>query len=278
MSIGTILQAPNMHRVAVANWEKETGTRAANNKLKKSQGDLSTWSRSLGNKKRVDAAESEFNRQIEGLSHELRQMGKQSTGATLAAAEQQGALMALAAFSGVGGSSVEAMENLVSLQDATTQEELQQAMDNMNYFGKENAATIMGNAYDAQDFSQTLVDLDFTKSIRPVAMKRRLGKLIGVAVATYFGGPQAGEAVSDIAVGEWKATNADFAGAMTSYGSAIQNGMSAWKDTSERGGAWGKDVMEGLRNKNKVEGKQANVKVASASEGGRRSWFKRGNS
>ncbi|MFY0357597.1 virion core protein, T7 gp14 family, partial [Bacillus sp. YIM B13589] len=205
MSIGTILQAPNMHRIAVANWEKDTKTRAANNFLKKAQGDLTTWSRSLGNKKRVQAAEEEYNRQMEGLSHELRQMGKQGTANSLNAAEQQGALMALAAFSGVGGASVEAMENLVSLQDATTQEELQQAMDNMNYFGKENAATVMGNAYDSADLTQTVLDLDFTKSVRPVAMKRRLGKLIGVAVASYFGGPQAGEAVADIAVGEWKA-------------------------------------------------------------------------
>ncbi|QWT56586.1 internal virion protein [Stenotrophomonas phage BUCT598] len=275
MSIGTILQAPNMHRIAVANWEKETKTRAANNFLKKAQGDLTTWSRSLGNKKRVQAAEEEYNRQMEGLSHELRQMGKQGTANSLNAAEQQGALMALAAFSGVGGASVEAMENLVSLQDATTQEELQQAMDNMNYFGKENAATVMGNAYDSADMTQTVLDLDFTKSIRPVAMKRRLGKLIGVAVASYFGGPQAGEAVADIAVGEWKATNADFGGAMNSYGSAIQNGMQAWKDTSERGGAWGKDVMEGMRKSANTTNKTNNVKVSSASEGKKKSWFKR---
>lgn len=275
MSIGTILQAPNMHRIAVANWEKETKTRAANNFLKKAQGDLTTWSRSLGNKKRVQAAEEEYNRQMEGLSHELRQMGKQGTANSLNAAEQQGALMALAAFSGVGGASVEAMENLVSLQDATTQEELQQAMDNMNYFGKENAATVMGNAYDSADLTQTVLDLDFTKSIRPVAMKRRLGKLIGVAVASYFGGPQAGEAVADIAVGEWKATNADFGGAMSSYGSAIQNGMQAWKDTSERGGAWGKDVMEGMRKSANTTNKTQNVKVSSASEGKKKSWFKR---
>ncbi|UNY50209.1 internal virion protein [Stenotrophomonas phage vB_SmeS_BUCT700] len=274
MSLGTILQAPNIHRVAVANWEKETKTRAANNDLKRAQGNLSTWSRSLGNKKRVQAAEEEYNRQMEGLSHELRQMGKQSATAYLSASEQQGALMALAAFSGVGGSSVEAMENLVSLQDATTQEELQQAMDNMNYFGKENAATVMGNAYESQDFSQTQLDLDFTKSLRPVAMKRRLGKLIGVAVASYFGGPQAGEMVADVAVGEWKAHNGDFQGAMGAYGSAIQNGMQAWKDTSERGGAWGKDVMEGLRKAN-VTNKTTNVKVSSASEGKKKSWFKR---
>ncbi|WWO60312.1 internal virion protein [Xanthomonas phage SB4] len=274
MSVGTILQANNMHRVAVANWEKETKTRAANNELKVAQGNLANWSRSLGNKKRVQAAEVEFNRRMEAMSHELRQMGKQGTTATLQAAEQQGALQALAAFSGVGGASVEAMENMISLQDATTQEELQQAINNMAYSGSLDAAQIMGNAYDSQDFSQTIMSFDYTKSVKPQAMKRRLGKLIGVAVATYFGGPQAGEAVADIAVGEWRATNADFQGAMQSYGSAIQNGGQALKDTMERGSAYGSDVMKGMRKGAETTNVSTKKTVSSASQGKNKSWFK----
>ncbi|WYM31380.1 internal virion protein [Stenotrophomonas phage Stm18] len=276
MSIGTILQAPNMHRIAVANWEKETQERAANNRLKKAQGDLSTWSRSLGNKKRVQAAEEEFNRRTEALSHEMRQLGKQSAANSLAASEQQGSIMALAAMSGVGGASVEAMENLISLQDATTAEELKQTVENLGYFGAKDAAQIMGNAYESQDFSQTIMDFDFTKSIRPVAMKRRLGKLIGVAVASYFGGPAAGEAVADVAVGEWKATNADFAGAMNKYGSAIGNTITAMRETNERGQSWGKDIMEGIRKGANTTGAQTKKQVASASDAGKKkSWFKR---
>lgn len=273
--LGTILQANNIHRVAMANWERETQTRAASNKVKKAQGDLANWSRNFANKKRVQAAEEEFNRKAEALSHEMRQAGKQRANLSLEYAEQQGALQAMAAFNGVGGSSVDMMENLVALQDATTVEELQQTIENMSYFGKLDMSNVMKNAYDSQDFSQHQLDIDFTKSVKPVAMKRRLGKLIGVGVATYFGGPMAGEAVSNLAVGEWKATNADFDGSMKAFGSAIQNGIGAWKETAQRGTSYGNDVMQGIRKGGaKTSGAVSTKKVSSADAGRGKSWFK----
>lgn len=245
--LGTILQANNITRIAKAKYEQARDTQRANNQLKKAQGDLANWSRSLGNRRRIEASEKEFNRGIEQISHETRQMGKQQTALTLDTAEQRGALLARAAMTGVGGSTVEAMENLVALQAATTTEEMDQAMNQMVHFGKQNLVTGLMNSYMSQDFSQTMMDFDFTKHIEPERMKRRLGKLVGVAVATYFGGPMAGEAVSDIAVGEWKASNADYGGAMQSFGQGIQGGMQAWQQTSERGSSWGGDVMRGMR-------------------------------
>lgn len=275
--LGTILQANNIHRIAVANWERDTQMRAANNKVKKSQGDLANWSRSLGNKKRVEAAEIEFNRKAEGLSHELRQLGKQGSALSLQVAEQMGALQGLAAFNGVGGASVDMMENLVSLQDATSQEELAQTIENMSYFGKQDMAQLMDNAYNAQDFSQTVLDLDFTKSMKPVRMKRRLGKLIGVGVASFFLGPEGGKAVADFAVGEWEATNGNYTDAMKNFGSAIQSGMNAWKETSERGDTYGGDIMKGMRKKNNanITTDVTKKSTSSAEAGKKKSWFKR---
>lgn len=277
--IGTILQANNITRVARAKYQSAVATQAANNKLKKAQGDLANWSRSLGNRRKVEAAQKEFNRGVEQLSNETRQAGKQRTQNTLNSAEQRGALVARAAMTGVGGSTVEAMENLIGLQAATTQEEIDQAVDNMQYSAKENLTTALMNTYMSQDFSQTMMDFDFTQHIEPQAMKRRLGKLIGVAVATYFGGPMAGEAVSNLAVGEWEATNGNFTGANQSFGAAMTQAGGAMQQWSDRGGtAWGSDVVRGMRatgadSAAKTSGTVSTKKAQSASSGSK-SWFK----
>lgn len=277
--IGTILQANNITRVARAKYQSAVATQAANNKLKKAQGDLANWSRSLGNRRKVEAAQKEFNRGVEQLSNETRQAGKQRTQNTLNSAEQRGALLARAAMTGVGGSTVEAMENLIGLQAATTQEEIDQAVDNMQYSAKENLTTALMNTYMSQDFSQTMMDFDFTQHIEPQAMKRRLGKLVGVAVATYFGGPMAGEAVSNLAVGEWEATNGNFTGANQSFGAAMTQAGGAMQQWSDRGGtAWGEDVWRGMRANGsnagaKTSGAVSTKKATSASSGSK-SWFK----
>lgn len=272
--IGTILQANNMHRIAKAQWEQRTQEQKAGNKLAKAQGDLANWSRSLSNRRRVTAAEEQFNAAAEALSNEAKAAGKQKANMTLDYAEQSGNLLALAAFSGVGGASVEAMENLIALQDATSQEELDQTVSRMLYNGKKSAASSLASEYKAQDFSQTVVQFDNTRHIAPKAMGGRLLKLAAVAVATYFGGPMAGEAVANLAVGDWKASNGDFAGANQSFGAAISGGLSAAKGYSDRGNtAWGSDVMQGFR-KPAVEttGSVGNRKVASASTKNK-SWF-----
>lgn len=276
--LGTILQANNQHRIAKAKYEQARDTQRANNKLKKAQGDLANWSRSLGNRRRIEAAEKEFNRGVEQISHETRQMGKQRTALSLDSAEQRGALLARAAMTGVGGSTVESMENLMALQAATSNEELDQAMEQLVHFGKQNLVTGMMNSYLSQDFSQTMMDFDFTKHVEPQRMKGRLGKLIGVGVATWFGGPQAGDAVANLAVGEWKADNADYIGAMQSFGQAIQGGVSAWDAYSARGTSWGGDVLRGMRATGRGSDSYANItknaSTTNKSATRSKSWFK----
>ncbi|AHB12133.1 internal virion protein [Xylella phage Paz] len=280
--LGTILQANNITRVARAKYQSAVATQAANNKLKKAQGDLANWSRSLSNRRRVEAAQKEFNRGVEQLSNETRQAGKQATGITLDSSEQRGALLARAAMTGVGGSTVEAMENLINLQAATSQEEIDQAVDNMQYSAKQNLTTALMNTYMSQDFSQTMMDFDFTKHIEPQGMKRRLGKLVGVAVATYFGGPMAGEAVSNLAVGEWQATNGDFQGANQSFGAAMTQAGGAMQQWSDRGGtAWGEDVWRGMRANGSNAGAASiqatggmSTKKAQSASSSSKSWFK----
>lgn len=278
-SLGTILQANNIQRVAEANYEASRDTRIANNKLAAAKGNLANWSRSLGNRRRVQAAEREFNRSIEALVHETKQAGKQVSNMSLQYAEQMGALQAQAAFNGVGGSTVEMMENLVSLQMASSEEEVKQQVEMMSVYGKENAGQIMADSYNSADFSQAIMEFDFAKDIAPKKMKRRLGKLIGVAVATYFGGPMAGEAVADFAVGEWQASNGNFTGAMQQFGQGVQNAGKAWQDYSDRGGsAWGSDVMRGFRASGGGNSKDNYVKVTGTNtksvKSSSKSWFR----
>lgn len=246
--LNTILQSGNTHRIAKAKYEQTKSQQESGNKVKKAQGDLATWSRSLSNKRRVAAAEKKYNANIMQLNHEMKQAGKQQSNLSLQYAEAQGRVRAQAAFSGVGGSTVEAIENLVALQTATSEQELHDAISNMGFFGKEQSAKMVADAYNSQDMSQTMVEFDYNVHISPKPLKYKWLKVAGVAAATVYGGPMAGEAAADAFVGMWQAENGDFAGASKSFGQAFQGGAQAFNDWNDRGGtAWAKDAFSGYR-------------------------------
>lgn len=277
--VNTILQSGNTHRVAKAKYEQAVTLQRAGNKVKKAQGDLASWSRSLANRNRVEAAERQYNDNMAQLAHNLKQNGKEGSNLTLQHAEAVGTVRAQAAMSGVGGNTVEAMENLIALQTATSEEELKEAIESMSYYGKENSTQLVADAMNSQDFSQTVAEFDYTQHIAPKPLKYKWLKLVGVAAATYFGGPQAGEAAADAFVGQWQAQNGDFGGASASYGQALQGGMTAFKQWSDRGGtAWGSDAFSGFRaSGGGRDSGQSFVKVSSQSNskggGGMKSFF-----
>lgn len=235
-SVNTILQANNTTRIAKANWRAAVAQSKNTNKLEVAKGGFSDFMRSLGNQSRVNAASKEYNFQMEQLSEELR--AKQGAGfntqVQLAAA--RGALSAQSGFVGVGGSSADLMDTMVRLQAEMDQETQHNAMTLLASRGASQTAQIMANAYKGMDISRTFGQFDYQQHIEPKRMKGRFGKLVAVAVATYFGGPQAGEAVADLAVADWQASNGNFQGASQTWDSAIQNGLGAWQGMSQRGG------------------------------------------
>lgn len=234
--VNTILQANNTTRVARANWRAAVAQTKNTNALEVAKGGFSEYMRTLKNNAQLDAASKEYNHQMEALSDELR--AKQGAGfnTEVQLASARGALAAQAGYVGVGGSSADLMDTMVRLQAEMDHETQQNAIELMASRGASQTAQIMVNATNGMDLSRTFGQFDYQQHIEPKRMKRRFGKLVGVAVATYFGGPMAGEAVADFAVGTWQAENGNFTGAAGSYDQAIQGGLGAWQQASQRGG------------------------------------------
>lgn len=235
-SVNTILQANNTTRIARAKWRAAEAKTKNTNALEVAKGNFSEYMRTLNNQAKVNAASKEYNFQMEQLSEELRakQGASLNTQAQLAAA--RGALAAQSGSVGVGGSSADLMDSMVRLQSEMDLETQQNAISLMSSRGASQTAQIMSNAYKGMDISRTFGQFDYQQHIEPKAMKNRFAWGVGIAVATYFGGPAAGQAVADMAVGQWQASNGDFQGMSNSFDSAVQNGMSAWQQTSARGG------------------------------------------
>lgn len=234
--LNTILQANNTTRVARAKYRQAKAATESHNKLQVAEGNFSNFMRSLNNQIKVNGASKEYNFQMEQLSEQLRSQQAATFNSQGQLAAARGALTAQAGAVGVGGSSADLMDTMVRLQSEMDQEAQANALSLMASRGGQQTAQIMANAVKGMDLSRTFGTFDYQQHIEPVAMKRRLGKLVGVAVASYFLGPQGGEMVADFAVGEWQATNGDFHGMSNSFNSAAMNGMSAMQSHSQRGG------------------------------------------
>lgn len=245
-SVNTILQANNKTRVAQAEYRQAVANTANTNRSEAAGSSLANFARSWSNNAKAKAAGKEYNHAMNVLSEELRAAEGGKLNSQLQLAEARGALAAQAGQVGVGGSSADLMDSLIRLQGEMDQEARDNAQTLLAARGARQTAQIMSNAYGNMDLSQSFGNFDFSQHIEPVRMKRRLGKLVGVAVATYFGGPMAGEAVADMAVGEWQASNADYDGSGQSFGRGMSNAMGAYQQWNERGGqSWGSAVAEG---------------------------------
>lgn len=235
-SVNTMLQANNITRVARAKYRNAKAATESHNKLQVAEGNFSNFMRSLNNQIKVDGASKEYNFQMEQLSEQLRSQQAASLNSQGQLAAARGALAAQGGAVGVGGSSADLMDTMVRLQSEMDQEAQQNALALMASRGGQQTAQIMSNAVKGMDLSRTFGTFDYQQHIEPRAMSNRFLKLVGVAVATFYGGPQAGEAAASAAVGEWQAQNGDFQGASQSFNNAIQGGMSAMQSYSQRGG------------------------------------------
>ena len=235
-SVNTILQANNITRIKKAEYDAAKMTQESSNKLEVAKQTLSDFSRALANANRMEAAGKEYNEAVNSVAQTLESRSTGRINSSLAAADKLGALAAGAAFQGIGGSSVEMLDATVKLQRNIEQQLQDISTDRLASAGARSAAQVIDNAASQTDLSRTFGNFNYTRYIEPKAMKRRLGKLIGVAAATYFGGPMGGEAAADAMVASWQASNADFEGMSNSFGRAAKGVSSAAQDWMARDG------------------------------------------
>lgn len=231
-SLNTIINANNITRIQTAEYEAAELLQKSGNKRQAQEIALKEFSRTLGNNLRIEQAGKQFNEMMGQLAQQSTAASTNRINLDLAASQRLGQLNTQAAAAGVGGTSVDLLNDTIVLQ-----RESQAVLDGRSTelglaAGQRSASNIMNNAYLSQDLTQSFGSFDYTRHIKPERMKRRLGKLIGVAVATYFGGPMAGQAVADFAVGEWQSTNAKFDAAGQSYSQGVQNAISGYKTWS----------------------------------------------
>ncbi len=196
-SVGTILQADNKTRVARAEYRSAKAKTENTNRLEVGKSELANFMRSANNKAKATAASKEYNFQMDQLSEELRAQTGAGMNSQLQLATARGALAAQSGYVGVGGSSVDLMDSMVRLQNEMDEESRQNATNLLASRGAQKTAQIMSNSYGNMDMAQNFGSFDFSQYIEPKPMGARFGKLVAVAVATYFGGPMAGEAVAD---------------------------------------------------------------------------------
>jgi hypothetical protein len=253
-SVNTILQSGNIHEIQKAEYDANVMLQKSRNELEAAKAGLAEFSRSLANIHVMEAAGKEYNEAVTQFAAtlEARQTGRIND--SLAAAERTGALMAQASALGVGGASVDLLNKTIELQRNIQQDMNDQATERMASSAARSSAQIMDNATNAMDLTRTFGNFDYTIHIAPNKMKRKWGKVIGVAAATYFGGPQAGEAAADAMVGSWQASNANYGGAAQNFDSAIGGAMSSWKEWNDRGGQSWFGAVSQKRNQESAEG------------------------
>lgn len=175
--------------------------------------------------------------------------------------DQQAMAAMRSAYNGMGSLGISAemdREVIIAEQDNTA------IMDESNYeaiLNEQNFSVILdeqdyGPVYNNQDYTAITADedfevftpdLDYTVYMDHKKMSgfQQVATFVGAGVATYFGGPAAGQAVMDASIGINDMQNGNFAGAQRNFSNSQQNASTGWKTfragstTGGTGQAWG---------------------------------------
>jgi hypothetical protein len=242
--IGQLLYGDAVYRVQKATVDANRRVQSANNEKAAADSELQRFSAELGNRRRMDAA----GQQIANIqSNIVRNEDAKANGdiqQQLALAEELGSHATMAAAAGVGGSSVDTYEHTVNLRAAMNRQEEDNSFAADLYGANKSKGDTMYDAVAGLDNNNYRATLDYRKWVDP-HKQSTLSKIAEVgltAAATYFGGPQAGQAVMGVFDAHQEASNGDYASASKSMEGAIENGVSAYQDTRSMGGStfWSK--------------------------------------
>ncbi|ATI16344.1 internal virion protein [Caulobacter phage Lullwater] len=154
--------------------DAQRSLRDARNEAAGARSSLALWSHSLGNQRKLEVAGDKVNSLTENI---LRQADDASFGRIkdrVRTAELLGASTAMAAWAGVGGSTIEQFNSAMELGDALSQERADRAVETMKYQGaqqkgatiKDTIASLGYETFNAElDYNQYLAPQDFTAII-----------------------------------------------------------------------------------------------------------------
>lgn len=251
MSAGfEILASGSVHTREQAKIDAARLTQKARNELKGAMSASQAWAQSFANSRKMKMAGEQVGEIAENMARNLDVATSGRFADRLEASQAFGANVASAAAAGVGGSSIEMFNNTLRTTQALREESGDRALNTDLIASSNSRANTYGDAAGSMDNQSFQAGLDYTQYIDHVKMSTT-AKVLGFAAAagaTYFGGPQAGEAVLSLVAGENKMANGDFEGGFSSYGSAFTNGVSALKGYTTRGNTpYGQDIWASAR-------------------------------
>lgn len=234
------------------------------NLLAGSNASYQQWAASFSNNRAMKAAGRQANSIMENIGKNLDAATYGRAMSRLAASEAVGADLARSAAAGVGGSSIE-MFNQTAYLNTLMQEESEDRATRTDLMNASSSrAFAISDAVENQDNTIFQAGLDFTtyqnhKSNELSPLKAWL-TFQTAAVATYFGGPQAGGAVVDFVDAQNRAANGDIDGAASRMTSAFQGAVSGVQGYTQRNNTpYGQDLWASTQRRRAAAG--ANLQI-----------------
>lgn len=250
--MGEMLFDSARHTIAQANIDAKRITTASGNKKRAAIAAEGEAVQSIGNQNKANAAGRDVSNISENVARNLDAAAYGKLGSRVAAAEELGASVAQAAAAGVGGSSVQAYNDTMRLHQDMSEEQGDRQVIQQTTLAARQQGDAIKNAVASFGNTVQAADIDTSQFVDDHKMST-LTKIVGTAAtvaATYFGGPQAGEAVQNFIGANNKAANGDFAGAAKSIGQGLTNAEGGFKtytagaDDTHSGEAWGANAFK----------------------------------
>ncbi len=227
--MGQLLYADAIHIREQAKIDAARITTKSGNERRGAESALANFSQSLSNMRMMRAAGEAFNDAQGNIARRAEASSVGPLKMRLAAAEELGAVSAMAGAAGVGGSSVEMYNETVRLTGAMNEQRFAEDVATDDFGSRGAAGNIISSAVVGMDNNIYRANLDYTQYVdhkKPSTFERIVGFGL-TAAATYFGGPQAGAAVMGVFEARQSARNGDFAGASDAVTGALRNGFGA---------------------------------------------------
>lgn len=246
--MGELLYGNAIHIREQAKIDAARITQKSGNELRGAQTALQQFSASLANKNALDAAGKQVNALHQNVAVNLDATTSGTMMGRVRAAEELGASVASAAAAGIGGSTVEAYNSTLRLNQAMQEEQQARATRSDLINASDQAGEALTGAVAGLDNNVYRANIDYTQYVdhRKMGLFEKIAWTGLAAAATVYGGPQAGMAVVGLAESKQAANNGDFASASSSMMGAVQNGFSAYQTTRKLGGNyWGSTKTAG---------------------------------
>lgn len=236
--MGNLFTAGAEHIVAQSQIKANRIMQAGKNELSAAQSELQRFSAALSNKKAMDAAGKNINVTTENISRTLDAATTGRFSARVAAAEELGAMTAMNAAAGVGGSSVEAYNETLRLHAALSEEAGDRATNTQLIAQSAERGAILTDTVSSFDRNVYSADMDYRRWADH--KKASIGGSLlaigaGVAVGFATGNPQLGMSVAQAGL---SATQGIDAAKNADFGTANQHFTSAIKSTVQAASSW----------------------------------------